>query len=179
VVRDIIKANPDAILVNEGANALDFTRSIVDMYNRASAWTSAPGHHGHRHVCRRGRRGQRRAVIAIEGDSAFGFSGMEVGPSAATSFRSAVSSATTASTAEPTLTAAAPMSHHRVRQGARYDKLMEAFGGVGVHADTRPSCGTPWRKPSARASPLINAVIDKPPAPKRSHHEPESQSAKK
>src|SRR3977135_608468 len=32
VVRDIIKANPDAILVNEGANALDFTRSIVDMY---------------------------------------------------------------------------------------------------------------------------------------------------
>ena len=32
VVRDIIKASPDAILVNEGANALDFTRSIVDMY---------------------------------------------------------------------------------------------------------------------------------------------------
>src|SRR5436853_4446378 len=32
VVRDIIKANPDAILVNEGANALDFTRSIFDMY---------------------------------------------------------------------------------------------------------------------------------------------------
>src|SRR6266568_4358236 len=32
VVRDIVKANPDAILVNEGANALDFTRSIVDMY---------------------------------------------------------------------------------------------------------------------------------------------------
>src|SRR6266850_6036804 len=27
VVRDIVKANPDAILVNEGANALDFTRS--------------------------------------------------------------------------------------------------------------------------------------------------------
>src|SRR5512140_2101236 len=32
VVRDIVKANPDAYLVNEGANALDFTRSIVDMY---------------------------------------------------------------------------------------------------------------------------------------------------
>src|SRR5437016_1394368 len=32
VVRDIIRVNPDAILVNEGANALDFTRSIVDMY---------------------------------------------------------------------------------------------------------------------------------------------------
>src|SRR5260221_112560 len=32
VVRDIVKANPDACLVNEGANAPDFTRSIVDMY---------------------------------------------------------------------------------------------------------------------------------------------------
>lgn len=32
MVRDIIKANPDAMLVNEGANALDFTRSVVDMY---------------------------------------------------------------------------------------------------------------------------------------------------
>src|SRR5688572_29012779 len=32
VVRDMVKANPEAMLVNEGANALDFTRSIVDMY---------------------------------------------------------------------------------------------------------------------------------------------------
>ena len=32
VIKNTIKANPDAILVNEGANTLDFTRSIVDMY---------------------------------------------------------------------------------------------------------------------------------------------------
>src|SRR5262249_37111980 len=32
VVRDIVKDNPDAMFVNEGANALDFTRSIVDIY---------------------------------------------------------------------------------------------------------------------------------------------------
>ena len=43
VVRDIVKANPDAILVNEGANALDFTRSIVDMYKPRKRLTSAPG----------------------------------------------------------------------------------------------------------------------------------------
>src|SRR6266404_5149527 len=80
VVRDLVKANPDAILVNEGANALDFTRSIVDMYQprkrldvgtwgvmgigmgfsvAAAVVSGLP-------------------VIAIEGDSAFGFSGMEV-----------------------------------------------------------------------------------------------------
>ena len=40
VVRDIVKANPDAMLVNEGANALDFTRSIVDMYKPCLLYTS-------------------------------------------------------------------------------------------------------------------------------------------
>ena len=32
VIRDQVKARPDAIVVNEGANTLDFARSIVDMY---------------------------------------------------------------------------------------------------------------------------------------------------
>ena len=32
VLRTIIKERPDAILVNEGANALDLTRGIIDMY---------------------------------------------------------------------------------------------------------------------------------------------------
>jgi oxalyl-CoA decarboxylase len=32
VLRTIIKERPDAILVNEGANTLDFARSIIDMY---------------------------------------------------------------------------------------------------------------------------------------------------
>ena len=32
VARGIIEERPDAILVNEGANTLDFTRSIIDMY---------------------------------------------------------------------------------------------------------------------------------------------------
>ncbi len=31
-LRTIIKQRPDAILVNEGANTLDFARSIIDMY---------------------------------------------------------------------------------------------------------------------------------------------------
>jgi oxalyl-CoA decarboxylase len=81
VVRDIIKANPDAMLVNEGANALDFTRSIVDMYKPrkrldVGTWgvmgigmgfsVAAGG-------CHR-RAGDRRRGC----DSAFGFSGMEV-----------------------------------------------------------------------------------------------------
>ena len=32
VIKNTVKENPKAYVVNEGANALDFTRSIVDMY---------------------------------------------------------------------------------------------------------------------------------------------------
>src|SRR5467141_1378756 len=141
VVRDIVKANPDAILVNEGANALDFTRSIVDMYKprkrldvgtwgimgigmgfsvAAAVVSGLP-------------------VIAIEGDSAFGFSGMEVEtlcrynlPVCVVVFnnngvyRGTDVNPTGGPDAAPTVFV----------KGARYDKLMEAFGGVGVHATT-------------------------------------------
>ncbi len=79
VVRDIVKANPDAILVNEGANALDFTRSIVDMYKpRKRLDVGTWGVMGIGMGFAVGAAvvsGEQ--VIAIEGDSAFGFSGME------------------------------------------------------------------------------------------------------
>ena len=80
VVRDIVKANPDAILVNEGANALDFTRSIVDMYKPrkrldVGTWGIMGIGMGFA-VAAAVVTGKQ--VIAIEGDSAFGFSGMEV-----------------------------------------------------------------------------------------------------
>ena len=79
VVRDIVKANPDAILVNEGANALDFTRSIVDMYKPrkrldVGTWGVMGIGMGFS-VAAAVVSGEQ--VIAIEGDSAFGFSGME------------------------------------------------------------------------------------------------------
>src|SRR6266581_2800974 len=80
VVRDIIKANPDAILVNEGANALDFTRSIVDMHKPrkrldVGTWGIMGIGMGFAVAAAVV---SRHPVIAIEGDSAFGFSGMEV-----------------------------------------------------------------------------------------------------
>ncbi len=79
VVRDIVKANPDAMLVNEGANALDFTRSIVDMYKPrkrldVGTWGVMGIGMGFS-VAAAVVSGEQ--VIAIEGDSAFGFSGME------------------------------------------------------------------------------------------------------
>ncbi len=80
VVRDIVKANPEAMLVNEGANALDFTRSIVDMYQPrkridVGTWGIMGIGMGY---CVAAAVVTKQQVIAIEGDSAFGFSGMEV-----------------------------------------------------------------------------------------------------
>ena len=166
VVRDVIKANPEAILVNEGANTLDFTRSIVDMYQprkrldvgtwgimgigmgfavAASVVTGKP-------------------VIAIEGDSAFGFSGMEVEticrynlPICVVVFnnngiyRGIDVNQSGGKDVAPTVFV----------KNARYDKMMEAFGGVGVHATTPAELAKGLKDALASGKPtLINAVID-------------------
>ena len=46
-------------------------------------------------------------------------------------------------------------------KGARYDKLMEAFGGVGVHATTPAELRKAMEEAIRSRKPtLINAVID-------------------
>jgi oxalyl-CoA decarboxylase len=166
VVRDIVKANPDAMLVNEGANALDFTRSIVDMYKprkridvgtwgvmgigmgfavAAAVETGLP-------------------VIAVEGDSAFGFSGMEVEticrynlPVCIVVFNN--NGVYKGTDVNPT--GGPDVAPTVFVKGARYDKLMEAFGGVGVHATTPAELRKAMEEAVRSRKPtLINAVID-------------------
>ncbi len=166
VVRDIIKANPHAMLVNEGANALDFTRSIVDMYQprkrldvgtwgimgigmgfavAAAVETGLP-------------------VIAIEGDSAFGFSGMEVETICRYNLPVCIvvmnnNGVYRGTDVNPT--GGADVAPTVFVKGARYDKLMEAFGGVGVHATTPAELRKAMEAAIASGKPtLINAVID-------------------
>src|SRR5690606_1553840 len=131
VVRDIVKANPDAILVNEGANALDFTRSIVDMYKPrkrldVGTWGVMGIGMGFS-IAAAVVTGEQ--VIAVEGDSAFGFSGMEVEticrynlPVCVVVFNN--NGVYRGTDVNPTGGAdAAPTAFVK---GARYDKLMEA-----------------------------------------------------
>jgi len=166
VVRDIFKANPDAIMVNEGANALDFTRSIVDMYKPrkrldVGTWGVMGIGMGFA-VAAAVVSGEQ--VIAIEGDSAFGFSGMEVEticrynlPVCVVVFnnngvyRGTDVNASGGSDMAPTVFV----------KGARYDKLMEAFGGIGVHATTPAELRAAMEEAiRSRRPTLINAVID-------------------
>ncbi len=166
VVRDIVKANPDAMLVNEGANALDFTRSIVDMYKPrkrldVGTWGVMGIGMGFA-VAAAVESGQ--PVIAIEGDSAFGFSGMEVEticryhlPVCVVVFNNnGVYHGNDKNLGGGT--DAAPTAFVK---DARYEKMMEAFGGVGVYATTQAELRKGMEEAiKSRKPTLINAIID-------------------
>ena len=80
VLRTIVKERPDAILVNEGANTLDLARGVIDVYQPrkridVGTWGVMGIGMGYA-IAAAVETG--KPVLAIEGDSAFGFSGMEV-----------------------------------------------------------------------------------------------------
>ena len=79
VIKPILEANPDVILVNEGANTLDDTRDSVDMSlprHRidCASWSIMGMGIG---SCVGAAVSTGKSVVAVEGDSAFGFSGMD------------------------------------------------------------------------------------------------------
>ncbi len=181
VVRDIIKANPDAILVNEGANALDFTRSIVDMYKPrkrldVGTWGVMGIGMGFS-VAAAVVSGEQ--VIAVEGDSAFGFSGMECETICRYNLPVCVVILNNNGVYrgdEVNPTGGRDPSPLVFVKGARYEMLMEAFGGVGVHG--HDAGGASHR--DGRSDPLAQAHADqrghrrKGGHRKRPHHEPQS-----
>jgi oxalyl-CoA decarboxylase len=166
VVRDIVKANPDAILVNEGANALDFTRSIVDMYKPrkrldVGTWGVMGIGMGFA-IAAAVVSGEQ--VIAIEGDSAFGFSGMEVETICRYKLPVCVvimnnNGVYRGDEMNPTGgTDPAPLVFVK---DARYEKLMDAFGGVGVYVTTPDALRKAMEEAIRSRKPsLINAIID-------------------
>jgi oxalyl-CoA decarboxylase len=164
-LRTIIKERPDTILVNEGANTLDLARGIIDIYKprkrldvgtwgimgigmgQAIAATVETG----------------KPVLAVEGDSAFGFSGMEVEticryklPVCVVVFNNnGIYRGTDVNKAssDPATTVFVA--------GARYDKMMEAFGGVGVNVTSPDELKRAVNEALDSGKPtLINAVLD-------------------
>jgi oxalyl-CoA decarboxylase len=166
VVRDIFKAHPDTILVNEGANALDFTRSIVDMYKPrkrldVGTWGIMGIGMGFS-VAAAVETGQR--VIAIEGDSAFGFSGMEVETICRYNLPVCVVILNNNGVYKGTdknLGGGTDVAPTVFVKDARYEKMMEAFGGVGVYATTPAELRKGLEDALKSGKPtLINAIID-------------------
>lgn len=165
VVRDVFKAHPDIVMVNEGANTLDFARSIVDMYQPRKRLDV--GTWGVMGIGMGFAVGAAvitgKQVIAIEGDSAFGFSGMEVEticrynlPICTVIFNN--NGIYKGTDVNPRGGDVAPTAFVK---NARYDIMMQAFGGVGVHVTTPAELRAAIDEAIASGQPtLINAVID-------------------
>lgn len=165
-LREIIQQRPDAILVNEGANTLDFARSIINMYEPrkridVGTW-GIMGIGMGAAVAAAIETG--KPVLAVEGDSAFGFSGMEVETICRYNlpvcivvfnnngiYRGTDVNPSGGDDVAPTVFV----------KDSRYDKMMEAFGGVGVHATNRDELTKAVNEAMDSGKPtLINAVID-------------------
>jgi oxalyl-CoA decarboxylase len=165
VLRTVIKERPDAILVNEGANTLDLARGVIDMHQArkrldVGTW-GVMGIGMGTAIAAAVETG--KPVLAVEGDSAFGFSGMEVEticryglPICIVIFNNdGIYRGTDVNSA-----GADPATTVFVK-GARYDKMMEAFGGTGVNATTPDELKRAVNAAMDSGKPtLINAVID-------------------
>jgi oxalyl-CoA decarboxylase len=165
VLRTIVKERPDAILVNEGANTLDLARGIIDVYQPrkridVGTWGIMGIGMGYA-IAAAVETG--KPVLAVEGDSAFGFSGMEVEticryklPVCVVIFNNdgiyrGTDVNNVSSDPAPTVFV----------KGSRYDKMMEAFGGVGVNATSPDELRRAVNEAMDSGKPtLINAVID-------------------
>jgi oxalyl-CoA decarboxylase len=165
-LRTVIKERPDAILVNEGANTLDLARGVIDMYQPrkrldVGTWGVMGIGMGFA-IAAAIETG--KPVLAVEGDSAFGFSGMEVEticryqlPVCVVIFNNngiyRGTDVNTAGGSDPATTVFV--------KDSRYDKMMEAFGGVGVHVTTPDELKRAVDKAMDSGRPtLINAAID-------------------
>jgi oxalyl-CoA decarboxylase len=166
VLRTIVKERPDAVLVNEGANALDLTRGIVDMYQprkRLDVGTWGVMGIGMGYAVGAAIE-TGKPVLAIEGDSAFGFSGMEIETICRYNLPVCVvifnndgiyrgTDVNRGGGSDPATTVFV--------KGARYDKMIEAFGGIGVNATTPDELKRAVNAAMNSGKPtLINAVID-------------------
>jgi oxalyl-CoA decarboxylase len=164
-VRDVLRERPEVYVVNEGANALDTARNVIGM--------SVP-----RHRLDSGTWGvmgigmgyaiaatveSGAPVVAIEGDSAFGFSGMELETICRYELPIVVvvlnnggvyrGDDVNSVSSDPSPTTL--MSH------ARHDRLIEAFGGKGYQATTPDELTAALTEALAAGGPaLIDCVID-------------------
>ena len=156
-IRSVLQENPGVYVVNEGANALDLARNVIDMElprHRLDTGTWGVMGIGMGYAIAAAVE-TGNPVVAIEGDSAFGFSGMEV--ETICRYRLPVTvvilnnggvyrgdEAPTGDDPAPTV----------LNARARHELMAEAFGGKGYHVVT----------PSELRSALAEAIASNGPS---------------
>ncbi len=165
-VKKVMDKNPDVYLVNEGANTLDDCRDIVNIYKPrhrldCGTWGVMGVGTGYA-IGAAVTTGE--SVVSIHGDSAFGFDGMEVETACRYNlpivFMVFNNGGIYRGDFENIGTDGDP-SPLTLMASARYDKMIEAFGGVGYNATTPAEVEQMLTEALAAKKPaLINVVID-------------------
>jgi len=166
VLKQAINDRPDTILVNEGANTLDLARSIINIHkprHRIDVGTwGVMGIGMGAAIAAAVETGKQ--VLAVEGDSAFGFCGMEVETICRYNLPVCIvvfnnngiyrgDGENWGGGDDPATTVFVP--------DARYDMMMEAFGGVGAWVKTPDELKQAVEAGLASGKPtLVNASID-------------------
>ncbi len=164
-VRSVISDNKELYIVGEGANTLDFGRNLIDMHlprRRLDVGTWGVMGIGMGYsVGAAVTSGQQ--VLAIEGDSAFGFSGMEIETIARYKLPVTIlvfnnggiyrgDNQNLSGGADPSPT---------TLEVAHYDQMMQAVGGLGFHVETQDELVAALKEALSSGKPaLINCVID-------------------
>ncbi|MFG1429743.1 oxalyl-CoA decarboxylase [Xanthobacter sp. V2C-8] len=165
-IRKVVADKPDLYIVSEGANTLDIGRNLIDQHlprHRLDVGTWGVMGVGLGNAIGAAVTTGKQ-VLAIEGDSAFGFSGMEVETICRYGlpvtlvvlnnggiYKGDDHNRSGGSDPAPTV----------LDLKARYDQVIEAFGGKGYHVETPDALAAALAEALASGKPaLINAVID-------------------
>ncbi|ASW92597.1 oxalyl-CoA decarboxylase [Mycobacterium marseillense] len=139
-IRAVLQGNRDVYVVNEGANALDLARNVIDMElprHRLDTGTWGVMGIGMGYAIAAAVE-TGRPVVAIEGDSAFGFSGMEIETICRYRLPVTVVILNNGGVYRGDETAAHPSDPAPtvLNARARHELIAEAFGGKGYHVTT-------------------------------------------
>jgi oxalyl-CoA decarboxylase len=164
-IRDVLREHPDAYVVNEGANALDFARNVIDMSvprHRLDSGTWGVMGIGMGYAIAAAVESG-APVVAIEGDSAFGFSGMELETICRYRLPIVVIVLNNGGVykGDGINTVSSDPSPTTLMLQARHDRLIEAFGGKGYQATTPAQLTIALTGAVMSGGPaLIDCVID-------------------
>lgn len=178
-VKPIIESNPDVILVNEGANTLDDTRDAIDMVlprHRVDCATWAIMGMGMGSTVGAAV-ATGKSVVAIEGDSAFGFSGMDF--ATVCRFKLPVTVVVFNNGGIYNNIGVNPSTDPAIEHdpapttldiAARYEKMGDVFGAKGYYVTTPAELSAALTEAIASKAPAIINVQLAPDAGKESGH---------
>ena len=168
VLREIHEqAPPETLYVAEGANTMDISRSVLmneEPKRRIDAGSFGTMGVGVGFAIAAAVSQPDKKIVCVQGDSAFGFSGMEVETACRyqlpITFVVINNNGVGGGNAElPADRTQSPPSAYTI--DARYDKLIEAFGGKGYFARTPDELATALKSAMNEGGPaLVNVPID-------------------